>query len=84
MDIYNGSVPQQTPHNVSTSIGPYSLSSVQHDLREMRLTVRHIYFVEKAPLKKEPSTQRHQNGQRRRKAVLSEQVCHLLNTNDPC
>ena len=50
----------------------------------MRLTMRRISFVEKTPLKKESSTQQHHNGQRRRKAVLSEQVCHLLNTNDPC
>ena len=43
----------------------------------MRLTMRRISFVEKTPLKKESSTQRHHSGQRRRKAVLSEQVCHL-------
>jgi hypothetical protein len=62
----------------------YSFSTVQHDVGEMRLTVRRITFVEKTPLKKESPTQRHHSGQRRQKAVLSEQVCHLLNTNDPC
>lgn len=51
---------------------------VQNCFEKIRLTVKRIFTAIEA----ESAFWRFHSGQRRRKAVLSEQVCHLLNTND--
>ena len=76
---------QQELSTVSILQRPHHNSPIQPFHSSIRFwrnaSHRETYFYVRT---KETTTQPRHSGQRRRKAVLSEQVCHLLNTNDPC